>query len=65
LPASERGKGDAAAVDAFFARHADMPPEDAARIDRALRRFAADIKQVPSRAVAEPARRTRKAKREA
>src|SRR5215212_1967763 len=57
MPASERGRGDAAAVGAFFDQHA---ASDAARIERALRRFAADVKQVPSRAETE-SRRGRKA----
>lgn len=65
LPASERGRSDAAAVGAFFEEHADVAPEQAARIDRAIRRFAADLKQMPGGADVEPARRTRKAKREA
>lgn len=61
LPISERSTGDAAAVGAFFEAHG---APDAAQIERALRRFATDLKRVPPPVETE-SRRPRRAKREA
>ena len=65
IPRSSEGAGHAAAVNDFFAQHAEPGPEEADRIGRALRRLAADVLQPPEPSAPESTRRNRKVKREA